>query len=558
MNQDNIFGNNQIIKKPKCRNNFNLVNEQSLQSRNIDGYSYCSSYYEKINFQIQFDQQDSISYIKDGQILLKYQINEDFSDDSIINNFDFLQYLIWDGQYYKKQKIGKWTAYWKGNKLDAGGYYNEDGQKIGIWIEPVNIFRDYIFVNFVGEYQQGIRVGNWEYFLNYFNYNIKKIVLHCRGQFNESGIKQGKWIEKSQGISDQSEIINYGEYKNGRKIGIWDTFSNKKLIFSGSYDMNGKKNGQWQDLHQFFDKESNIYYKGKYKENVKYGYWDIELPNYNFIEEYEGKKTNLGGIYDKNGVKNGKWGEIHQKYIPCQVIYIGKYKKGLKVGKWNIVNENENVIGSGKFNKNGYKVGYWREIYYANVIIMYEGKYRSGKRFGRWNILNDNEIIGGGEYDDNEMKQGYWKEFHEYFYDNYDIICKGQYLNNKRIGKWKCNCTISFIMFTKVKKIECGEFDKNGLKNGYWIDISNDFWILHKIIFCGTYKDGFRIGTWEIHQYNKSKQEFEKKGGGDYDENGRKDGTWIDAIINMCNSNLIFIQGEYINGKKNGEFIQIF
>ncbi|CAD8066620.1 unnamed protein product [Paramecium primaurelia] len=230
MNSDNFFEDNQIIKKTK-------YNEKSRQSRNIDGYQYCDQHYQEIHFQIEYCQGDSITYIKDGQILLKDWINDNFSDQQIITNFDFLRYLLWDGQYHTKQKIGRWTPYWKGNRLDAGGIYNEEGLKIGKWIEPVNMFGETDRVNFVGLYKQGIRVRNWQYFLYYYHHETKKFILHFKGggYFNDSGNKQGKWIELIEGFTDESEIISYGEYKDGKKIGIWDTYFNKNLLYSSIF-----------------------------------------------------------------------------------------------------------------------------------------------------------------------------------------------------------------------------------------------------------------------------------------------------------------------------------
>ncbi|CAD8195731.1 unnamed protein product [Paramecium octaurelia] len=133
--------------------------------------------------------------------------------------------------------------------------------------------------------------------------------------------------------------------------------------------------------------------------------------------------------------------------------------------------------------------------------------------------------------------------FFQYFFQiSTNLLCKGKYLNNTKIGRWKNYCYGAAII-----KNMGGEYDENELK----MDVgepSVDYWVLHKIILAGTYKNGIKVGTWEIKKNNH------KVGGGDYDDQGRKNGQWIDIQSNFDLSKIKFIQGEYINGKKNGEF----
>lgn len=51
----------------------------------------------------------------------------------------------------------------------GGGSYNYQGQKDGKWIELSDRYYNFSQVTSVGEYRNGNKVGNWEYYLNYEN-----------------------------------------------------------------------------------------------------------------------------------------------------------------------------------------------------------------------------------------------------------------------------------------------------------------------------------------------------------------------------------------------------
>lgn len=52
--------------------------------------------------------------------------------------------------------------------------------------------------------------------------NFNKFKLSGGGLYDENGVKLGKWIELSDGFSINSKIISNGEYKNDKKVGRWD------------------------------------------------------------------------------------------------------------------------------------------------------------------------------------------------------------------------------------------------------------------------------------------------------------------------------------------------
>ncbi|CAK82848.1 unnamed protein product (macronuclear) [Paramecium tetraurelia] len=120
-----------------------------------------------------------------------------------IENLEQLQFLNWEGNYgNNNQKIGKWVAYWKGEKLIAGGDYDEFENKIGAWAELDQNFSELFLLLLIQ-------------------------ISYCL-------------------------VFHIGNYKNGIKQGVWQTIQ----IHSGDglFDENEKKNGSWTELHNNFNK----------------------------------------------------------------------------------------------------------------------------------------------------------------------------------------------------------------------------------------------------------------------------------------------------------------
>ncbi|CAD8103720.1 unnamed protein product [Paramecium sonneborni] len=124
---------------------------------------------------------------------------------------------------------------------------------------------------------------------------------------------------------------------DGREI----THGASKKIGGGCYDDQGDgiKIRKWIDLDDEFDKLKSIIYSGEYKNGKKVGIWEIL-----YFDDYK-KNPQLfgGGSYDENGngFKIGKWidwiefGKNYEGFI----TYHGNYKNGKKVGTWNVFNE---------------------------------------------------------------------------------------------------------------------------------------------------------------------------------------------------------------------------
>ncbi|CAD8213277.1 unnamed protein product [Paramecium pentaurelia] len=172
-----------------------------------------------------------------------------------------------------------------------GGAYNEQGQKQGIWIElSEGFFSDYQVI-YNGEYQNGKKVGKWNIgyrvnsrnisFIQMQKNNIKGVIntVHFSGggSYDERGdIKIGKWIEIFEGFEHSYQVTYRGQYKNGKKVGIWDILFVSIDCGGGSYDERGDiKIGKWIDIFERFSFSSQVTYDGLYKNGKKVGRWDI-------------------------------------------------------------------------------------------------------------------------------------------------------------------------------------------------------------------------------------------------------------------------------------------
>ncbi|CAD8214438.1 unnamed protein product [Paramecium pentaurelia] len=218
----------------------------------------------------------------------------------------------------------------------GGGQYDEAGNecKIGRWIELSDKFKATCQVRQYGEYINGKKVGRWD---SYWHY--EKLYKHIGGGlYDESGneCKIGRWIEITEEFNSTSQVSYHGDYKCGKKVGRWDIWYQKNYhdlkyekIGGGSYDEvgNGCKIGKWTEVIHDFSDFSQVTYLGEYKNGKKIGLWEIQ---------YEAKKIGSGS-YDEQGdmIKIGKWIELHDPFTDSfQIIYEGEFKRGQKVGTW--------------------------------------------------------------------------------------------------------------------------------------------------------------------------------------------------------------------------------
>ncbi|CAD8159261.1 unnamed protein product [Paramecium pentaurelia] len=525
----------------------------------------------KISIDILYTQDNKILYLQNGEILRNEFLYDDQQDPDLLISMKQIKNLQWQGKIEKnKKKMGKWMAVWNGEALiDFCGYY-ELGLKQGLWKELNKNYWSQAKISESGEYFNNQKIGAWIYL-----YENKKI---GGGSYNSQGLKHGKWIDLCDWFYDYSQITFQGEYKNGKKIGQWDFYWNwnqkNRQIGGGYYGDDEIKTGRWIELNDSFSWVSQVTYNGEYKNGIKVGRWDIWYKkNYgtnqniqlqNYMIRYYVQIFSGGGLYDE-GNKKGRWIEISDNFDGGQqMTYNGEYKQGKKVCQWDILwnfyHQQYRLMGGG-LHDNGIKIGKWVEIsqgFKMSSQITYIGEYKNGSKFGRWDTYwdwNKNFQIGGGSYDNAGygLKIGKWVDLSDEYEGVQQVIYNGEYQNGQKVGRLqKILCKICKIQYYAYKYFSGGGLFDEGIKIGRWQDLSDGFRIVSQITYDGQYQNGKKVGRWDI--YWRHQKENKQIGGGSYDEEGVKAGQWIELIEGFQNAIQITYQGEYKNGNKVGRW----
>ncbi|CAD8200147.1 unnamed protein product [Paramecium pentaurelia] len=268
------------------------------------------------------------------------------------------------------------------------------------------------------------------------------------------------------------------------------------------------------------------------------------------------------GGYINNGLKEGPWKELIQNYSSQVIVYqIGQYQNDKKKGIWEFMYKN-NKIGSGLYNEQGQKHCKWRELshdFSDQSQITLNGEYKNGKKIGRWDILFKRqimELIGGGQYsfEGDGVKNGRWTEINFNFSVDLQLTYNGEYKNGKKIGQW--DICYRDRRINKFEKIGGGLYLQggDGQKVGKWIELSDQFKQHEQISYAGEYnKNGKKVGRWDIWYKDSETKYNEQIGGGCYDQEGQgvKIGSWIELCEGFKKSQLFSKEITY-----NGEYIK--
>ncbi|CAD8118613.1 unnamed protein product [Paramecium primaurelia] len=498
---------------------FSLINDQKKKNNKYE-VAQLDQILEKLvkaKILITISKDNEINYSQDGVILRNEQSQGASQDFDLLVNREQILNLYWQGKYDQNQlKIGKWTAAWNGQYLYLIGGYYQNGLKQGLWGELFLNYRSQAQVYEIGEYVQDRKFGKWIYI-----YDNEKII---GGSYNEQGLKNGQWNELNHGFMNESQVIYNGEYKNGNKIGMW-----------------------------------NILYR-----------WNMNQP-FKIMQNYY-KKVNFsgGGQYDYiDSIKIGIWIELCDNlFNRSLVVQHGQYKFGQKIGRWDIFYVGDK-IGGGLYDEvnYGFKIGRWIElrILKSHIVVniktikkLVDGIFylrgiiytQNMKNCNNYNAIN---FSGGGQYDEkSSVKFGSWIELSDGFGRNSKIIYTGEYKNDQKVGRWD-------IQYKEADKeqlllIGGGQYDKmgNGSKIGRWIEISDGFSDDSKLTYKGDYKNGQKVGIWESFWNWVGNK---KIAGGSYDEKDSiKVGRWIELRDGFGLYEQVIYNGEYKNGKKVGRW----
>ncbi|CAD8209882.1 unnamed protein product [Paramecium octaurelia] len=556
-------------------------NKQSNREYQVNSLNEITYLLSKTKIEIQYTDDNKIIYSQDEVILREEQNLDNLHIPEIFINIEQVRYLQWEGEYSQNQKkIGKWFNKWNGEALEEVGGYYQNGEKKGLWKEIFKNYWSQAQVLEIGEYVDNQKIGIWKY-----QYHEKTI---GGGSYNRKGQKNGKWIDLSDEFWDHSQVTN------------------NQWIGGGSYDEGGSgiKIGKWVELSERFTNSSKITFIGEYKKDKKVGKWDIflrelEMQNYRgneFIVVVDSMKKKVMRLRLEYGLNNARIIEKHQRlfimefinlvigledgiYIfvvsrqvySSQITYIGQYENGKKIGRWDIVDMGSNV-GGGSYDDewNGIKLGRWIELSnnFGNGIkqskITYAGDYKYGKKIGRWDIKHDGKDIGGGSYDErgDEIKIGRWVELSNTYGNGIKqskITYTGKYKQGKKVGRWNIQNNGKDMQKRNQQIFSGGgSYNEEGyeIKIGRWVELWKLFYMYQQVIWDGEYNYGKKVGRWDLLYKEKSYEQFQKIGGGFYDErnNADKIGNWIELSDNFSDMSQLTYNGEYKNGKKCGRW----
>ncbi|CAD8123714.1 unnamed protein product [Paramecium sonneborni] len=336
-----------------------------------------------------------------------------------------------------------------------------------------------------------------------------------------------------------------GSYKDGKKVGQWVLIFNNQEKGGGCYNDEGLKNGCWTELHEKYNEQCQISIKGQYINGIKSNSWIIT---------YQDK--HLGGGDYEESQKTGHWIEVYENFNDrCQIILEGEYIKGQKSGQWitklreSSVEQFQLIIGQGNY-KDGLKIGEWIDIdlnYELTNQITYCGEYQNGRKLGFWQIKQNQVVIGGGVYLLGAIKDGQWVELDDNFSDLCQIFYSGQYKNGIKNGDWEIKMrsknNLNDIIFQGGGKY------LQGVQIGIWRELSQNSWNDCQIIYEGSYENGKKYGKWDTYvQQDSSIQKKTLEGGGQYNIKGLKDGPWIDLSESIWNPQQSLIVQKFQSG----------
>ncbi|CAD8129443.1 unnamed protein product [Paramecium sonneborni] len=143
-------------------------------------------------------------------------------------------------------------------------------------------------------------------------------------------------------------------------------------------------------------------------------------------------------------------------------------------------------------------------------LEIYEiGEYENNQRNGVWKYNYCDQDIDFGEYNEQGQRIGKWTELSDGFWDQLQITYKGEYRNDKKVGNWDIYYNKTFhghdvMMMLKLQNF-CGgglyddQYQEGGdLKIWMWIELNDWFWYLSLVIYHGQYKNGKKVGRWDI------------------------------------------------------------
>ncbi|CAD8075025.1 unnamed protein product [Paramecium sonneborni] len=167
-----------IINKKKQILTIQNKRNKDINERRVAQHSYLNFLIKQFRINLCNRWRGSIIIEALEQLTVEY--NDTNSNSHQIYHLDLIKCLKWIGKYEtRNQKIGRWSAFWRGRKLEnVGGIYNKEGKKTRLWVEIFSNFWQEAQVFEKGEYKNQNKQGQRSIiYKGQLMYDIQAIIL---------------------------------------------------------------------------------------------------------------------------------------------------------------------------------------------------------------------------------------------------------------------------------------------------------------------------------------------------------------------------------------------
>lgn len=307
-------------------------------------------------------------------------------------SFDRQNRILTDGQYFYGEKTGKWTNY----LYDQNCYYIDD-------YDDINAVRHYYQLNNKpfsghvtisepadGKTELNIKDGIHRGPYTVYRYDNGELFMKYYGNFDENGKEDGYFHAEIE-IDGEWKTVDYSNFKHGVKHGEWREIQGDSIIFK-NYN-NGKLDGKVKIItvnsrDEFALPEDSLWHiitDGHYTNGSRSGHWWK-------VTDRQWEQEQMEGNYE-NDEREGEW-IFYTSYTPdgyiamSQIDAIANYHNGKLHGKLTEYKNKTNAPFKDSINiityfKDGMQHGsYEKHDNDGNIIV--KGNYLNDKRVGEW------------------------------------------------------------------------------------------------------------------------------------------------------------------------------
>jgi len=305
--------------------------------------------------------------------------------------FDRQNRILTDGQYSYGEKIGKWTYYlYDQNCYYIEDYDNKDAVRHYYQLnnKPFNgkvVTTDSKRMKFQFNIKDGIHCGPY----TVYHYDDGELYMKYFGNFDENGKEDGYFHAEIE-IDGEWKTVDYSNFKHGVKHGEWRENQSDSIIFKNY---------------------NNGLLDGEYHICIANMYEDYSLPKDSLWHITEGNY--------KNGLRSGHWWIVNDRKWTTEQME-GNYENDEREGEWI------------------FYASYTLDGYVAKSQIDAIANYHNGKLHGK---LTQYKNKTNAPFKDSINTITYFKDGMQHgSYEKHDndgnIIVKGNYFNDKRVGVW--------------------------------------------------------------------------------------------------------------------------